>query len=154
MGRYVTTSDFLVRYPIGQSWHEGSHTMVESHLIYFSEYAIDAALAAGFPTPFSVAYPTVKDLVFEDCLIRVIKDKDPEKAKMMQDALWERIQRIIDGEESIMTPTGPLSPSGPGVEIWSNTMEYHPTHSMLDPGDSPYTRVSSELQYAQENERG
>jgi hypothetical protein len=88
-----------------------------------------------------------------DCLSRVIQDRDPEQAAKLQEALRERIDRILKGEEALMTSTGAVVPGGPGVEIWSNTMEYHPTHSMLDPGDSPYTRVSSELTYALENER-
>jgi hypothetical protein len=153
MGRYVTTSDFLVRYPIGQTWHEGSHTMVESHLIYFSEYAIEAALSSKFSVPFAAAHPTVKDLVFDDSLIRVIRDKDPERAAKMQEALQDRIDRILKGEELMMTTTGPLSPSGPGVEVWSNTMTYNPTHSMLDPVESPYVMVDSAMLYDEENKR-
>ena len=70
-------------------------------------------------------------------------------------ALSLRIEGLLDGSEKIVTGSGttidPVTASG--VNIWSSTEDYTPTHSMLG-AENPCEGISSEYLSDLESERG
>lgn len=151
MGRYISYDEVLVRYPLTNTWSE-KESHVNSQLIYYAENEIDALLAPAYSTPFSAAHPTIKDLSLDLCKYKILLDQDPEKAKAIWDIIKDRIDMLKSGEMQITTGSGSIEPTAPGADIWSNTEDYLPTHTMLD-ADSPYTRIDSSMLNDLENER-
>lgn len=150
---YITYQELMTRYPQFKSWHEGNESLVNSFAIYYAEAELNSRLAPAFSVPFATAYPAIKDLTLDLAYYKMMRSLNPEDYKDLYDAVVERIQNIVDGKEMITTASGvQVPPTVPSAEIWSNTMEYHATHSMLD-AESEYTRVSSEQTYQLENER-
>jgi hypothetical protein len=150
---YITYSELSVRYPLVDRWvGAGDASTVNSHLIYYAQAEVDALLTPEFSTPFSSNVPAVvKDLTLEMCKVRIVADQDAALSAKLRESLMDRIKALK--ESNLIGADGTvLTPGGPGAEIWSNTMTYHPTHSMLD-AESEYTRISSEQTYALENER-
>ena len=151
---YITNSDLAIRYPLVNRWTgAGSATIVNSHLIYYAEAEINALLSPFFSVPFSSANvpAIVQDLTMDLCKVRILADQDTAKAEELRQSVIDRVNLMKDG--SLIGLDGSvIVPSAPGAELWSSTMNYHPTHSMLD-AENPYTRISSEQLYAEENER-
>jgi hypothetical protein len=151
MGRYITYDEVTVRFPLLKTLSD-KESHINSFMIYYAENQVDEMLAPAYSTPFSAAHPTVKDLSLDLCKYRMLLDQDAEKAKAIYDIISDRIDRLISGEQYITTDSGSIAPSAASDEVWSNTKDYHPTHSMLG-ADDPYTRVDSGLQSDLENER-
>jgi hypothetical protein len=148
---YVDYEDVIARYSIIKTWGK-SETEVTSDLIYFAEVELNGRLASHFSVPFAVAHPTVKDLTIDLCYYKALVTKDPEKAKLIHDAVIGRINDIKGGKEYIYTGSGTVIPSGAEQEVWSTVKDYHPVHSMLD-AESGYTQVDSSLIEDLEDER-
>lgn len=151
MGRYISYDELLIRYPLVKTWSE-KESHVESYMIYYAERMTDALLAPGFSVPFSAGHATIKDLTFDICKYRVLVDQDAKKAVELYKMIEDRAKRLVAGHEHIITDSGTLAPSGGATEIWSNTKDYHPIHTVLDE-DSPYTMIDSSQLYDLENER-
>lgn len=152
---YITNSDLAIRYPLVNRWvGAGSATIVNSHLIYYAEAEINALLSPYFSVPFSAGNVpvVVQDLTMELCKVRIIADQDAEAAEKIRQSVIDRITQMGQGGSLIGIDGSTIVPSAPGAEIWSNTMQYHPVHSMLD-AESEYTVVCSEMLYRMENER-
>jgi hypothetical protein len=154
MGGYITNSELAIRYPLVNRWvGAGSATIVNSYLIYYAEAEIDGLLSPEFTTPYSSGNvpPIVKDLTLELCKVRIVADQDVDLSIKLRNAVVDRVKELKDN--GILGANGEITmPGGPGAEIWSSTMNYHSTHSMLD-AESEFTRVSSEMLYDLENER-
>ena len=149
---YITYADLVARYPIIETKYKKS-SEVNSHIIYWAEYELNSRFASQFTVPFSAAHPTVKDLAIDLSYYRALLSIDPDKAEKFKKAVIGRIDSIKAGDEHIYTDSHTvIAAEGMDDEIWSSTMEYHPTHSMLD-AESEYTRISSERTYDEENER-
>jgi phage gp36-like protein len=151
MGRYISYNEVLTRYPLTGTWSE-KESHVNSQLIYYAENELDSMLAPSYSTPFSAAHPTVVDLSLDLCKYKILLDQDAEKAESIYNIIEKRVEKLLSGEMQIITGSGSIEPTAPGAEIWSNTKDYEPTHTMLDE-DSYYTRVDSSLQSDLENER-
>lgn len=150
---YVTYSDCVARYPALKQWHDENETMVNSYLIHHAEQEINGRLAPVYTVPFSDNVETVKDLCIDLVYLKGLYSRDYEAAELLEKAFNKRIERILDGKEAIITTTGViLDVDLEGLDIWSNTKDYHPVHSMLD-ADSPYTGIDSDLLDAEEDER-
>jgi hypothetical protein len=151
MGRYTNYDEVMIRYPLIKTWSD-KQSHVESHLVYHAENQIDAMLSPAFSTPFSAAHGTVKELSQDYCKYLVLVDQDQDRAKIIFDLIAARIEKLINGEAQIVTSSGTLPQTGAGAEIWSNTKDYYPTHSMLDES-APETRVDSSMLSDLKNER-
>lgn len=152
---YVTASDFLLRYPLAERWiGQGSNSIINSFCIHFAQAEMDALLAPHYAVPFSAGNlpAVVVDMTMELCKVRVLQDQDQERAEKIRQSVIDRIKTISNG--SLVGADGTtITPNAPGAEIWSNTMEYDSTHSMLDP-EGEYTGVDSSMLYDMEVDRG
>jgi len=149
---YVNYGEVIARYPLIETWGK-SETEVNSDLIYYAEVELNGRLGSHFSVPFSVAHPTIKDLTIDLCLYRILVTKDPDKAEKFKERIIGRIEDIKNGDEYIYTGSGTtIDASGSEQEVWSNTMGYVPTHSMLDP-ESTYTEIDPDAISDLEDER-
>ena len=150
---YITYSELTTRYATVANW-SGSETQVNSGLIHYAEVELNSRLASHFSVPFATAYPVIKDITMDIAYYKSLVMRDPEKAKLVKEALNDRIEALKNGDELIYTDSGTLIEASPttGSELWSNYEDYHPVHSMLDAED-PLTRVDSNYIDALENER-
>jgi hypothetical protein len=153
VGRYITADELMVRYPLCQTWHEGNRSHVESYIIYYAEAEVDARLGQAYSTPFAVSNPTVKDLSLECAFSRILWESAPDQSKDMRSMLDERFKALISGAERIVTSSGTLAPSGASNTVWSNSLNYNPTHSMLDP-ENAASAVDSSMLTDEMNKRG
>lgn len=150
---YITVTELKNRFPQFDRWNEGSETLINSVMIYYSEIELNSRLADMFTVPFAAAHPTVKDLTMQIARYRLYEDMDAKKAADYKKIIDGRIEAIRKGEEFIYTESSTiLEPAGAANEIWSNTDEYHPVHSMLD-AENPYTQISSDYLDELESER-
>ena len=149
---YITYADLTARYPVIETKYAKT-SEVNSHIIYWAEHELNSRLASQFTVPFSAAHPTVKDLAIDLSYYRTLLTLDPDKAEKFKKAVIGRIDDIKAGNEYIYTDSHTvIAAEGMNDEIWSSTMDYHPTHSMLD-AESEYTHISSDRLYDEENER-
>lgn len=144
MGRYVTFQDVQDRYAI--TLDEGALS-VESTYIYYAENELDSLLAPYFTVPFSSDNATAKDLAIDLTYFRISNFKVTER-KEFKEMIMERIQRIIEGTEKMITGGDPLA--SVGNTVYSTTMDYLPAFSMLDDIDQ---HVDKNLLEDQANER-
>lgn len=151
MGRYTNYDELWIRYPLIKTWSD-KQSHVESHLVYHAENQIDSMLSPAFSTPFSADHATVKELSQDYCKYLVLVDQDEKKAKIIFDLIEARVKKLVSGDAQIITGSGTLPQTSAAGEIWSNTQNYHPTHSMLDES-APETRVDSSMLSDLENER-
>jgi hypothetical protein len=135
-----------------KSW-AGNSPMLNDEIGY-AEKELNGRMATHFSVPFSGAHPTIKDLAIDLTYYRTVRLKDPEKAEKFKGAILGRIDDIKSGNEYIYTDSNTtIAPdSTKGNEIWSNMEDYEPTFSMLDV-DNPYSQVSSQRQYDEEQAR-
>ena len=152
---YVTYSDCVVRYPIFETW-PGSATQVNSSLIHYGEVELNARLAPKFDVPFSPAPAAIEDLAIDFAYLKSLNyGNQNERWVEVNSMLSSRIERILDGDEMLVTDSGtviePVTRSG--VDIWSSTEDYNPTHSMLG-AESPCEAIDSNYLDYLRSERG
>ena len=150
---YITYAEVIIRYPIIATW-TNSQSEVENDLIFYAERELNSRLASHFSVPFSGSHPTIKDIAMDLVYYKALYTKDPAKAKEIKDAVIGRIEDIKEGKEYIVTDSyTTIAPDKDIVRpIWSNQMDYHPVHSMLDAEDT-LTRIDSDYISALEDER-
>lgn len=148
MGRYAEWNDVVEVYPqVGRG--KGADEVNSIHL-YYAENQLDGLLASHFTVPFSNNNVTVKELAIDLTAIRLgrFKDKDAETAKK---DLFERIERLKNGEEAMLVSIGGTLVAMYRTETaWSSTQDYTPTFGV---GDSPEFIVSSAQRLDEENNR-
>ena len=149
---YTTFAELIIRYPVTAKW--AANTVdVSSDLIYYAEMELNGRLASHFSVPFSASHPTVKDLTVDLAYYNALKTRIPKDAKIIHDVVIGRIDNIKEGKEYIYTGSGTtIAPSAQTAQIWSNLEDYHPVHTMLG-AENAFTRVSSGLLEALEDER-
>jgi hypothetical protein len=151
---YITYQELLARYPQFRSWHEGNESLVNSFAIFTAEADMNSRFAKSFTVPFSPTPPVIKDIAYDLAYAKMMRGVDPQKYGAFYNDVVDRIQRFVDGEDALATGSGTIiDTSNPSDAIWSSTMDYHATHSMLD-AENTYTMVSSENLYDSEIERG
>ena len=149
---YVNYDEVVARYPLLESWGK-SQTEVNSDLIHYAEVELNSKLGSKFSVPFSDAHPTVKDLTIDLCYYRALRTKDPDKALKLHEIFLGRIDDILSGKEVLYTDSGTIiEADGAEQEVWSNNLDYYPTHTMLDP-ESEYTQIDPDLIDDLEDER-
>jgi len=152
---YVTYSDCVARYPIFETW-PGLSTQVNSTLIHYGEVELNARLAPKFDVPFSPAPAAIEDLAIDFAYLKSLNyGNQNERWVEVNSMLSSRIERILDGDEMLVTDSGtviePVTRSG--VDIWSSTEDYNPTHSMLG-AESPCEGIDSNYLHDLRSERG
>ena len=126
----VTEAELLARY---NYFDTASGTNNTNDLLYYAETEVVGRLSTHFGA-ISVGHPTVKDLIIDMANAKAGKVKD--RADNYK-AVTGRIEEIKKGNEFIFTGSGTtIEPSEGDDVMWSNTQDYHPVHSMLDPEDS------------------
>jgi hypothetical protein len=145
---YATYDEVIERYP-ALARIASTPTRMNSGFIHYAEQELNGRLSSKFTVPFSEAYPTIKDLAIDLTYYRFLLVNEPDKAKAFHDHIISRIDNIKAGKEYIMTASGTIYAQGGGTDIWSTTMDYHPTHSMHD-AESAYSLVSSDRLYDEE----
>jgi phage gp36-like protein len=149
---YVNYDELIARYPLVKKWDDRK-SIVNSDVIHYASRQLDALLGTHFTVPFTPAHPTVKDLTLDLCKYRVLLDQDQEKAAALYSIVKDQIDMLKAGEMSIVTDSGDeLAQSAVSRGVWSNTKDYHPTHTMLG-DESAYTIVDSSMLSDLENER-
>lgn len=143
MARYITTSDFAIRYAKVFS-DIGSSSLIE-HMNY-AEAAIEGALSSKFSTPFSSNNVTVKDLSIDAAYARSIKFKDTEKAKLIQDSIEEKVKALLEGTMEMSTTSG-TAISADINNNWSETQDYTP---VFGKGDITDFKIDSSQLYDEE----
>jgi hypothetical protein len=152
---YATYSDCVTRYPILEKW-PGLSTQVNSTLIHFGEIELNSRLAPKFDVPFDPAPEVIRDLAIDFTYMKsLLYGNNTERWIEVSSALGLRIERLLDGDDMLVTDSGtviePVTRSG--VDIWSSTEDYYPTHSMLG-AESPCEGISSDYLKYLRNERG
>lgn len=147
MSRYINTADVLGRYP--KSADVGSDTHIESSYIRYAEAWVDGALAPAFTAPFSNNNLTVKDLCIDHTYMNIIKFKDAEKAKLIEDSIDARVKALLEGTAQMGIEGGDLLGQDV-VNAWSETDGYPPTFGA---GDIVDMQVSSSRLYDEEQAR-
>lgn len=151
---YITYDEVVLRYSMLKTW-AGNSPILQNDIITYAEHQINGLFATHFSTPFSGSHPTIKDIAIDLAYYRTLYIKDPEKAGKVQDAILGRIDRIKAGKEYIITDSyTTITPDATiaGGEVWSTTIDYHPTFSMLD-AENAYSTVDSDRLNNEEDAR-
>ena len=140
---YATFEEVVLRYPIVSTWAVSSDD-IKSNLLIYSDIELNSALSPEFTVPFSDTPPIIRDLSIDMSYLKLLMRQDIEKAVCFKEFLYNRIKQIKAGEVGIVTDSGTVIEATKGFTfgIWSTTMDYNPTESML-PEYSPYTMVDS-----------
>lgn len=147
MGKYINWDDIVGRYPgINKV---GGATEIGSAFIGYVENQVEGMLSTKYSVPFSDNNVTVKDLCVDLVYIKAanlaVKQRDQLRKEFM-----ERISRLIEGSESLITSSGDVI-GHVGGTVWSNTKDYHPTFGM---SPEEYLSVDSNLISDEEDDRG
>jgi len=151
MGNYVKYEELISRYPSLKDFAKGDVSTVDSFIIAMAETELDSRLSAGFSTPFPVTLPTVKDLVFDMCYVKIMMTSNKKKADEIWKTVKEKVDDILSGK-LILKDTSGTSYLSSAAGMWSNTGEWHPVFNMHDSA-SEFTYVSSERLSYEEDER-
>ena len=127
MGRYINFEDVRARYSV--TMDEGPYS-VESTYIYYAEHELDSLLGQHFATPFSSDNVTAKDLAIDLTYLRVSNFKVTER-KEFKDMIMTKIDRLINGDEAMVTTSGSLQQTAGGT-VYSSSAEYEPVFTLLD----------------------
>jgi len=129
MARYIKWSEAVARYPSLNS--VGGAAEMEEAWIHYVEDQVQGLLASTYSLPLVIGH-TVKDLCIELLYIRVGKISVEETADL-REAFMERINRIVNGEESMIDNNHEvILPNGIGNAVYSNTADYNPVFNLDD----------------------
>ena len=151
---YITYDEVVLRYPMLTTWSDSCNILTNDTIVY-AEHELNSLMSTHFSVPFSGSHPTIKDLAIDLAYYRTMVAKDPDNAEKIKDAVLGRIDRIKEGKEYIITDSyTTITPDSTiaGGEVWSTTMGYHPTFSMLDT-ENKYSCVDSDRLNAEEDAR-
>ena len=124
MGRYIRWNNVVGRY--SSLSDIGGADDVSSNYIQYAEVEIDGRLAPKFTTPFSSNNLTVKDLCI-DLVYAKAGNLNIEDYDKLMDRIDKRIERLLAGEENMMTNSGDTLQQSIGGTVWSSTQNYTPT---------------------------
>jgi phage gp36-like protein len=138
MPTYTTVPNVLSLYP-----RVGSLATVNSSSISFyidqAENEINGYLANNYTLPFSASPPLVTTLSTEYSLVKILERFFTQEVGSKNEWVEERkkyivdtLSKINDGTIGLVTNSGELIVYNSGDTIFSNTMTYNPTFTMLD----------------------
>jgi len=138
MPTYTTVPNVLSLYP-----RVGSLATVNSSSISFyidqAENEINGYLANNYTLPFSASPPLVTTLSTEYSLVKILERFFTQEVGSTNAWVEERkkyivdtLSKINDGTIGLVTNSGELIVYNSGDTIFSNTMNYTPTFTMLD----------------------
>ena len=138
MPTYTTVPNVLSLYP-----RVGSLATVNSSSISFyidqAENEINGYLANNYTLPFSASPPLVTTLSTEYSLVKILERFFTQEVGSKNEWVEERkkyivdtLSKINDGTIGLVTNSGELIVYNSGDTIFSNTMNYTPTFTMLD----------------------
>jgi phage gp36-like protein len=138
MPTYTTVPNVLSLYP-----RIGSYSVVTSSSISFyidqAENEINAYLANNYTLPFSSNPPTIVTMSTEYAVVKILERFFTQEVGSRNEWVGERRNYIFDllnkinsGELGLVTSSGELIVYNSGDTIFSNTMTYTPTFTMLD----------------------
>jgi len=138
MPSYTTVANVQDLYP-----RVGSLSSVNSASIAFyidqAENEINGYLANNYTLPFSASPPMITTLSTEYSLVKILERFFTQEVGSQNAWVAERKKYIIDtlnklneGTLGLVTSSGELLVYNSGDTIFSNTMEYDPTFTMLD----------------------
>ena len=138
MPSYTTVANVQDLYP-----RVGSLSSINSASIAFyidqAENEINAYLANNYTLPFSASPPMITTLSTEYSLVKILERFFTQEVGSQNAWVAERKKYIIDtlnklneGTLGLVTSSGELLVYNSGDTIFSNTMEYDPTFTMLD----------------------
>lgn len=150
---YLTYDGLVIRYPDAKSWAR-TEADVSSSFIAQAEAEINAKLAVAYNVPISGTYPILESLTADQAAALVMYRNDPDRAEKLQAWIDKRIGALVAGDAALVAADGSTvaADAGDSAPIWSSTMDYQPTASIL-PADSPYTHVDSSYSYDEETAR-
>ena len=106
---------------------------VNSFHIPYAQAEITGRLAVKFTAPFSSNNFTVKDLVTQLTYSRIAPLSEEERREVVN-GINERIDRMLAGDELMLTTSGEvITKSAGSSKIWSNTENFPAPFSMDDP---------------------
>jgi len=127
MARYIEWDDLVGRYRKAAEVSDAPEA--ETNYIRYAESEIDGMLAPYFTAPFSNNNETVKDLCIDKSFAMMIRFKDEEKAKMIDDSVTDRIDKLIKGKMSMVVGSGDIITRTSDI-AYSTTKDYHPVFGM------------------------
>ena len=138
MPTYTTVPNVLSLYP-----RVGSLATVNSSSISFyidqAENEINGYLANNYTLPFSSSPPMITTLSTEYSLVKILERFFTQEVGSTNAWVEERkkyivdtLNKINDGTLGLVTSSGELIVYNSGDTIFSNTMNYTPTFTMLD----------------------
>ena len=138
MPSYTTVANVQDLYP-----RVGSLSSINSASIAFyidqAENEINGYLANNYTLPFSASPPMITTLSTEYSLVKILERFVTQEVGSQNAWVAERKKYIIDtlnklneGTLGLVTSSGELLVYNSGDTIFSNTMEYDPTFTMLD----------------------
>ena len=138
MPSYTTVENVLDLYP-----RVGSLSTVTSSNIAFyidqAENEINGHLINGYTLPFSSTPPIISTLSTEYSLVKILQrfftqevGSDNVYVTQRLDDVKEYLNKINTGDIGLYTSSLELIPYNPGDTIFSNTMNFDPTFTMID----------------------
>jgi len=139
MPRYTTVDNVYDLYP-----RVGSLSTVTSSQISFfidqAENEINGHLVNGYTLPFSSTPPIIESLSTEYSLVKILQRFFTQEVGSENSWVAQRAESVIDyltkinsGDIGLFTSSLELIPYNSGDTIFSNTMNYNPTFTMLNP---------------------
>jgi phage gp36-like protein len=139
MPNYSTVEKVLDLYP-----RVGSLSTVTSANIAFyidqAENEINGHLVNGYTLPFSSTPPIIESLSTEYGLVKILQrfftqevGSDNAYVASRLESVMDYLTKINSGDIGLFTSSLELIPFNSGDTIFSNTMNYNPTFTMLNP---------------------
>jgi len=139
MPNYSTVEKVLDLYP-----RVGSLSTVTSANIAFyidqAENEINGHLVNGYTLPFSSTPPIIESLSTEYGLVKILQrfftqevGSDNAYVASRLESVMDYLTKINSGDIGLFTSSLELIPYNSGDTIFSNTMNYNPTFTMLNP---------------------
>ncbi|QDP60253.1 MAG: hypothetical protein Unbinned834contig1000_19 [Prokaryotic dsDNA virus sp.] len=138
MATYTTVPKVYSLYP-----RVGSLTSVNSQAVDFyitqAENEVNGYLVNNYTLPFSSTPPIIESITTEYSLIKILERFFTQEVQSENSWVNKRLEKVFDflnkinsGELGLYTSSMDLIVWNAGDTIYSNTMEYNPTFTMLD----------------------
>lgn len=144
----ISYDDVAKRYPEVAKGKDA--TEVNSTFIQYAEAEVYEKLSPYFTIPFSSNNLTGIDLIVDLAFAKMYRWKDSKKAEAVETFVAMRIDRLINGQASMITASNDVIQSI-GETVYSTTKTYHPVHGM---SPTEYSIVDSGEIRDEEDARG
>ena len=105
---------------------------VNSYHTPLAQAQIEGLLSTHYTVPFSENNLTAKDLVATLVYSRVSAMSEEDR-RAIRTELYERIERLKNGDEQMLTSSGDLMQPDVAGTAWSSSEDYHTTFTRDDP---------------------